>query len=244
MRPGEPILILPAMESWKPVAVPTSSDQLDAAIREYLENRIDWKPAIPNYERMASDERWAAICGVFDGFAQGAGREAAEGLRYFQEADADPEAEKALAAFAAHWGPETFPEAFAAVSPEAFAALTRTARDTFRAGDPRRARCMFSLLQILDPFDPEPLIGQIMIEWHLGGTQRAADLYSAVVDVFQNPLLDLCASDCFLAAGQRAKVESCVRRALETIREEEGMREAYGNLEPELEAMLDRALQQ
>ena len=55
----------------------------------------------------------------------------------------------------------------------------------------------------LHPLAVEPLIGQITLEWEERGPERAADLYGATVDVFQNPLLDLFAAECHAAAGQR-----------------------------------------
>lgn len=207
-----------------------------AQFRAYLENEVDWDPVIP--PDLEGEERWQRICEVLGDQFQQAGRAALDAVPTLRRLDRDGILAQKLDLFDEYLQQDDFTSAISLFVGEESAGLMKIGNRCFEEGALAEARQVFAFAQAANPLAVEPLIGQITIEWEERGVERAADLYAAVVDVYQEPLLDMFAADCFHEAGQSEKASSLRERALEQVTGDGDYVDDYGHLAEDLRKSL------
>ena len=209
-----------------------SFDAFAAQFREYLLNEVNWEPVIP--PDLSGEERWQRICQILGEQFQHAGRAALDAVPTLRRLDRDGNLAQKLDLFDVYLQDEDFTSAISLFVGESSQPLMEIGNRCFHEGAIADAKQVYAFAQFANPLAVEPLIGQLTIEWEERGVERAADLYSAVVDLYQEPLLDMFAADCFHEAGQLDKARALRERALQQVTGDGEFADEYGHLAEEL----------
>jgi predicted Zn-dependent protease len=84
----------------------------------------------------------------------------------------------------------------------------------YGCGDFHVEECVISVLLTLFPLEPQPFACYGTMIWRRDGIQEAENFYKNIVDLFESPILDYFAADCYFKAGHKAEAKSLLDRAL------------------------------
>ena len=85
----------------------------------------------------------------------------------------------------------------------------------YGCGDFHTEECVISVLLSLFPLEPQPFACYGTLIWRRDGITAAVEFYKNIVDVYENPILDYFAGDCYFKAGQKKEARVVLERALE-----------------------------
>ncbi len=87
----------------------------------------------------------------------------------------------------------------------------------FDCGDFHREQCVLTVLLALFPTSPQAFVYFATLFWRQYGIATAITFYNQCVDVFQDPLLDYFAAECFKENGDLERAKALNARALATL---------------------------
>jgi len=90
----------------------------------------------------------------------------------------------------------------------------------YGCGDFHTEECVISVLLTLFPMEPQPFACYATMLWRKEGIAAAVELYKNIIDVFENPILDYFAADCYFKAGDRTGAKALLDRAMQNVEKE------------------------
>jgi len=84
----------------------------------------------------------------------------------------------------------------------------------YGCGDYHTEECVISVLLTLFPLEPQPFACYGTLIWRKNGIDDAVSFYKSIVDLFETPILDYFAADCFAKAGDKIEARKLLERAL------------------------------
>jgi|GEM_PF-2192353 len=92
-------------------------------------------------------------------------------------------------------------------------------------GDFHIEESVISVLLTLFPMEPQPFACLGTMIWRKEGIADAAAYYEKIVDLFESPVLDYFAADCYYKAGKRSEAKTLLGRALSHAEKSPGLYE-------------------
>lgn len=90
----------------------------------------------------------------------------------------------------------------------------------YGCGNFHSEECVISVLLTLFPMEPQPFACYATMLWRKDGIAAAVELYKNIVDVFENPILDYFAADCYFKTGMKAEAKALLDRAIQNTQNE------------------------
>ena len=149
-----------------------------------------------------------------------------EGLKYVADSNQPPASEIARSLIQNVKYPDRMTriiETRIVQDPDSLAHFSEVVNHYYGCGDFHREECMISVLLTLFPLEPQPFACYGTLIWRKDGIAEAQRFYQHIVDLFESPILDYFAADCFFKAGNKTEAKRLLERGLEN-----------GNKEPEL----------
>jgi hypothetical protein len=84
----------------------------------------------------------------------------------------------------------------------------------YGCGDFHVEECVISVLLTLFPLEPQPFACYGTLIWRKNSINDAAIFYKSIVDLFETPILDYFAADCFQKSGDKDEARRLLERAL------------------------------
>jgi len=84
----------------------------------------------------------------------------------------------------------------------------------YGCGDFHIEECVISVLLTLFPLEPQPFACYGTMIWRRDGIEEAENFYKNIVDLFESPILDYFAADCYFKAGHKSDAKILLDRAL------------------------------
>ena len=90
----------------------------------------------------------------------------------------------------------------------------------YGCGDFHVEECVISVLLTLFPLEPQPFACYGTMIWRKDGIEEAENFYKNIVDLFESPILDYFAADCYFKAGHKSEARILLDRALQNAKKE------------------------
>ena len=100
-------------------------------------------------------------------------------------------------------------------NPHSLEMFSEAVNSYYGNGDFHIEECVIAVLVILFPLEPQPYACLGTLIWRKEGISAAEAFYQSIVDVFESPVLDYFAADCFFKSGNRDQAKQLLHRALE-----------------------------
>ncbi len=117
--------------------------------------------------------------------------------------------------------PEAFRKKLQEIGEKAETPFAEAVARLFNKGDFHRAREACAVLNLLYPFNPETIALTGSIACEIEGRQAASNFYDQIVQVFEHPMTNFFAADCFYEQGHKERAHKLLTRALSLC--DEGM---------------------
>jgi predicted Zn-dependent protease len=92
--------------------------------------------------------------------------------------------------------------------------FTKAVNGFYGCGDFHVEECVLSVLLTLFPMEPQPFACYGTMIWRKDGIAEAAAYYKKIVDMFESPVLDYFAADCYLKSENKADAKRVLDRAM------------------------------
>ena len=90
----------------------------------------------------------------------------------------------------------------------------------YGCGNFHHEECVISALLTLFPMEPQPFACYGTMLWRKEGITSAVEFYRNIVDVFENPILDYFAADCYFKSGDSTGAKALLDRAMQNVEKE------------------------
>ena len=146
-----------------------------------------------------------------------------EGLRYLVEKDQHPAAAIAQQILENLRSPEKVTgiiESQIINNEHSLESFSEAVNSFYGCGDFHVEECVISVLLTLFPLEPQPFACYGTMIWRKDGIEEAEKFYKNIVDLFENPVLDYFAADCYFKAGHKSEAKTLLDRALLNAKKE------------------------
>lgn len=113
-------------------------------------------------------------------------------------------------------------------NPESLHLFVAAVNTFYDCGDFHVEECVMSVLLTLFPMDPQPFTCYATMLWRKHGIAEAMAFYKKIVDLFESPVLDYFAADCYFKAGDKAAAKKLLERALKNCQQLPELHEDIG----------------
>jgi len=144
-----------------------------------------------------------------------------EGLKHLSETNHQPAASIAKRLLDHHHDPKEMAniiESKIVNSNQSLEFFSEAVNSFYDCGDYKLEECVISVLLTLFPLEPQPFACYGTLIWRRDGITEAASYYENIVDLFESPILDYFAADCFYQSGNKANAKRLLHRGLENAK--------------------------
>lgn len=145
-----------------------------------------------------------------------------EGLKYLIESDTQPVAEIARKIYAHLDSPNEVAEIIEAEiikNKDSLKLFSEAVNMFYGCGDFHIEECVLSVLLTLFPMEPQPFACYGTMIWRKDGIAEAVSYYKKIVDMFESPVLDYFAADCYYKSDDKVEAKKILDRAMKNIQE-------------------------
>ena len=89
----------------------------------------------------------------------------------------------------------------------------------YGCGDFEVEESVISVLLTLFPLEPQPFACYGTMIWRKNGIEDAVTFYKSIVDLFESPILDYFAADCYAKAGRKVEAKKLLERGLKVAQD-------------------------